>query len=55
MCSYAKLVLEEIVKKGIDKVILTNCCDAIRRLYDIIATLPSVRFIYIIDLQGKEI
>lgn len=54
MCSYAKLVLEEIVKKGIDKVILTNCCDAIRRLYDIIATLPSVRFIYIIDLPRKR-
>ncbi len=54
MCSYAKLVLEEIIKKGIDKVILTNCCDAIRRLYDIIETLPSIRFVYIIDLPRKR-
>lgn len=54
MCSYAKLVLEDIVKKGIDKVILTNCCDSIRRLYDILETLPFIRFLHIIDLPRKR-
>ncbi|MBC7320402.1 2-hydroxyacyl-CoA dehydratase [bacterium] len=54
MCSYAKLVLEDIVKKGIDKVILTNCCDSIRRLYDILETLPFIKFLHIIDLPRRR-
>ena len=54
MCSYAKLVLEEVVRKGIDKVILVNCCDAIRRLYDIIKALPFAGFVHIVDLPRKR-
>lgn len=54
MCSYARLVLEECVKKNIDKIILVNCCDAMRRLYDILKSEPFVKFIYIIDLPRKK-
>lgn len=54
MCSYVKLVLEDIVKKEIDKVILTNCCDSIRRLYDILETLPFIKFLHIVDLPRKR-
>lgn len=54
ICSYAKFVLEEIVKKKIDKVILTNCCDSVRRLYDILEALPLTKFLHIIDLPKKR-
>ncbi len=54
ICSYAKLVLEEILKKKTDKIILTNCCDSIRRLYDILEALPFIKFLHIIDLPKKR-
>ncbi|MCX7796554.1 MAG: acyl-CoA dehydratase activase [bacterium] len=54
ICSYAKLVLEDIIRREIDKVILTNCCDSIRRLYDILETLSFIRFLHIIDLPRKR-
>jgi len=54
MCSYARLVLEECLGKHIDKIVLMNCCDAIRRLYDILKAEPSVKFIHIVDLPRKR-
>lgn len=54
MCSYARLVLEECLRKRIDKIILVNCCDAIRRLYDILKSESSIRFIHILDLPRKK-
>ena len=32
ICSFAKGVLEEVMKKDYEGVILTTCCDSIRRL-----------------------
>lgn len=54
MCSYARLVLEECLRNRIDKIILVNCCDAIRRLYDVLNSEPFIRFIHIIDLPRKR-
>ena len=36
ICSFAKGVLEEVMKKDYEGVILTTCCDSIRRLYDVL-------------------
>ena len=36
ICSFAKGVLEEVSKGEYDGIILTTCCDSIRRLYDVL-------------------
>ena len=36
ICSFAKGVLEEVMEKDYEGVILTTCCDSIRRLYDVL-------------------
>lgn len=49
ICSFAKGVLEEIMKGGYDGVILTTCCDSIRRLYDVLKEEFPDKFIYMLD------
>ncbi len=49
ICSFAKGVLEDILAGDYEGIILTTCCDSIRRLYDVLkAELPD-KFIYILD------
>ena len=49
ICSFAKGVLEEVMKKDYEGVILTTCCDSIRRLYDVLREEFSEKFIYMLD------
>ena len=42
MCTYSKAVLEESILKKIDKIVLVNCCDSIRRLYDVMKKRSSI-------------
>lgn len=49
ICSFAKGVLEDVMQKDYEGIILTTCCDSIRRLYDVLkAELPD-KFIYMLD------
>lgn len=48
MCSHMKALLEEVHREGIDELILVNCCDSIRRAYDILK--PEMKFLFIMDL-----
>ena len=49
VCSFAKGVLEDVLSQDYEGVILTTCCDSIRRLNDVLkAQLPD-RFIYMLD------
>lgn len=54
MCSYSKVALDMIIDKKIDKVFLVNCCDSIKRLKDTLDKIPSIKFIYMMDLPRKN-
>ena len=49
ICSFAKGVLEEMMSKDYEGVILTTCCDSIRRLYDVLREEFPEKFIYMLD------
>lgn len=53
MCFYAKGVLEEMLKEDYDGLILTSCCDSIRRLYDVLKQALPEKFIYLLDVPRK--
>jgi predicted CoA-substrate-specific enzyme activase len=53
MCTYSKAVLEECLNKNINEIILVNCCDSIRRLYDVLKKHSQFKFVHIIDLPRK--
>lgn len=49
ICSFAKGVLEEVMSGKYEGVILTTCCDSIRRLYDVLKEEFPDKFIYMLD------
>lgn len=53
MCSFSKAVLEDIMEKDYEGVILTTCCDSIRRLYDTLIRRFPGKFFYLLDLPRK--
>ena len=54
VCSFAKSVLEDVLGwEDYEGVILTTCCDSIRRLYDVLAARRPDKFIYILDVPRK--
>ncbi|MCG0274894.1 MAG: acyl-CoA dehydratase activase [Thermosediminibacteraceae bacterium] len=52
ICSFAKGILENIIDNHIEEVVLTSCCDSIKRLYDVLK--ERVKFIYLLDLPRKK-
>lgn len=50
ICSFAKGVLETVLLKEYEGVLLTTCCDSIRRLYDVLKEELPDKFIYILDV-----
>jgi predicted CoA-substrate-specific enzyme activase len=53
ICSFAKSVLEDVISKDYEGVVLTTCCDSIRRLYDTLKEEYPDRFIYLLDVPRK--
>lgn len=53
MCSFVKAVLEDVMDNNYEGVILTSCCDSVRRLYDTLAHQFPDKFIYLLDLPRK--
>ena len=53
MCSFVKSVLEDVMDNNYEGIILTSCCDSIRRLYDTLVRHFPDKFIYLLDLPRK--
>lgn len=50
LCSFAKGVVETVLEEQYDGIILTTCCDSIRRVYDVLKEKLPNTFVYILDL-----
>ena len=46
LCSFVKGTLEEFSRKDYKGIILTSCCDSVKRLYDILKKEFPDKFIY---------
>ena len=53
MCGYGKGLLEAVVKKQVKELVLVNCCDVVRRIYDILQRRGGMDFLYLLDLPHK--
>ncbi|WP_026485779.1 acyl-CoA dehydratase activase [Caldanaerobius polysaccharolyticus] len=53
MCTYVKGVLSEVFRGGYDGIILVNCCDSARRLYDVLKNAKKDMMVYMLDLPRK--
>lgn len=54
LCGYAKALYEQIVEENIQELVLTDCCDATRRLYDALASGRNMRFLWLLPLPHKD-
>mgnify|MGYP000849548616 CR=1 FL=1 len=54
ICTYAKAVLEQCYKTGIKNIVLVNCCDSIKRLYDVLKNDDDFKFVHMIDVPRKK-
>ncbi len=54
MCSFVKALLEEIETKKIRELILTDCCDSTRRLYDILKERNDLDFLWLLPFPHKH-
>ena len=53
MCSFVKAVLEDVMENDYEGIILTSCCDSVRRLHDTLVHQFPDKFIYLLDLPRK--
>lgn len=54
LCSYVKAIIEEVLTKNIKELVLTDCCDATRRAYDILKNSGQLDFLYLLPLPHKN-
>ena len=50
ICSFVKGTLEEFSNKDYEGMILTSCCDSVKRLYDTLKKEYPDKFIYMLDI-----
>ena len=50
LCSYAKGVVETVLDGQYEGIILTTCCDSIRRVYDVLKEKLPGTFVYLLDV-----
>ena len=50
LCSYAKGVVETVLDGQYDGIVLTTCCDSIRRVYDVLKEKLPNTFVYLLDV-----
>jgi predicted CoA-substrate-specific enzyme activase len=50
ICSYVKSVLEDVSEKNYKGIVLTTCCDSVRRLFDVLRRQYPERFLWMLDV-----
>ena len=54
LCGFGKAVLEEVLGKGIRRLLLVDCCDVCRRIYDILLARGDMDFLWLLPLPHKQ-
>ena len=54
ICGFGKAVLEAVMTGKVKELVLVNCCDTIRSVYDILEDSGKLDFLYMIDMLHCE-
>lgn len=54
LCGFGKSVLEAVLRGEVSELVLTNCCDVMRRVYDLLKKQGSLQFLYLLDLPHGD-
>lgn len=50
LCGYGKSLLAHALSPDVHALVLTSCCDVMRRVYDVLADTHAVDFLWLLDL-----
>ena len=50
LCGFGKVLLEAVMRGQLKELVLVNCCDTIRSVYDVLKASGKLDFLYMIDM-----
>ena len=50
LCGFGKSIIQAVLEGKAKQLVLINCCDSIRRVYDIVKSTGKCTFLYLLDL-----
>ncbi len=54
LCGFGKSVIEAALAGAVDELVLVNCCDVMRRAYEVIKAHKTTRFVYLLDVPHAD-
>ena len=54
LCGFGRSVIQAVMEGKVEELILVNCCDTMRRSYDIIKATGKCKFLYMLDLPHED-
>ena len=54
LCGFGKSVIQAVLEGKAEKLVLVNCCDSMRRVYDIVKKTGKCKFLYMLDLPHED-
>ena len=54
VCGFGKTVVEAVFDGGVRELVLVNCCDTIRSVYDVLAAWGKMDFLYMVDVLHAD-
>ena len=54
LCGFGKSVIQAVLEGKVEELVLVNCCDSMRRVYDIIENTGKCKFLYMLDLPHED-
>ena len=55
LCGFGKSVIQAVYDGKVDELVLVNCCDVMRRLYDIAKKSGKCSFLFLLDLPHEDL
>lgn len=50
LCGYGKAVIEEVLRQDIQNLLVVDCCDVCRRIYDVLRYQGKMKFLFLLSL-----
>jgi predicted CoA-substrate-specific enzyme activase len=54
LCGYGKGIIEAVHQTPVDALIITDCCDVMRRVYDVLKAEDKIDFLYFLPVPHKS-
>ena len=54
LCGFGKSVIQSVLEGKAEELVLVNCCDSMRRVYDIVESTGKCKFLYMLDIPHDD-